>query len=171
MALSRRLVALAVVCLAASLVVATGAFTSVSATRTVSVDVASDDAALLQLAPHSGPNGDFAQLVDGELELSFDDVPSDGVNPNATTTIEDVFNVTNQGTQPVNVTFTEVGNYTGRVTFESAGGDQLDGGAAGVTLPVGETVEVTITIDTTGLSLPPGTSLIDSITIRAEASA
>lgn len=170
MASRTRLLALVAVGLALTLVVATGAFTSVTATRTVSVEVAGDDAALLQLTPHDGPNGDFAALVDGQLELSFEGVPSDGVNQNATTTVADVFNVTNQGTQPVNVTITESGNHTDRVTFETAGGVQLDGGAAGVTLPVGETIEVTIEVDTTGESFPPGSSLLDSITIHAEAS-
>ena len=163
------LLSLLAVFAAVTLVVTTGAFSSVTAARSVDVSVAGDDAALLQLVPHSGPNGDYAQLVDGQLRITFDGVPADGVNQNATTTIPDVFNVTNQGTQAVTVNVTETGNHTDLVTFESANGTQLDGGATGVALPVGETLEVTIVIDTTGQNLATGSPLLDSITIRAKA--
>ena len=163
------LLSLIAVFVALTLVVTTGAFSSVTATRTVDVGVAGDDAALLQLTPHTGPNGDYAALVDGEFRITFDGVPADGVNQNATTTIPDVFNVTNRGTQTVTVNVTESGNHTGLVTFESAGGTQLDDGSAGVAVPVGATLEVTIVIDTTGQNLPAGTPLLDSITVRAAA--
>ena len=82
--------ALVALFLAIGLLTATGAFTSVSATRTAEVNVAGDGAALLQLQPYAGPNGynpsgggtqtnseGYAQLTAGELEINllgdFDD--------------------------------------------------------------------------------------------------
>ena len=146
---------------------ATGAF-STSPDRGFTVTTVSDDQAYLELAPHSGPNGDYAQLNGGQLEITFANVAADGVTQNATTTLIDVFNVTNAGTQPVTVTISESGPNTGVVRFETASGTQLDGGSAGETIAVGETIEVTIESDTTGGGLGGGTSLVDSITIYAE---
>ena len=131
--------------------------------------VAEDASALVQIEPHSGSNGAYAEQNGGEFEINFDNVPATGVNQNATTTLANVFNVTNQGTQSITVTITETGTHADIVSFESADGTQLDGGSAGVTVPVGETVEVTIKIDTTGQNLAAGTSLLDSITIHATA--
>jgi hypothetical protein len=76
--------------------VGTGAFTSVSADRQVSVQVAGDDAALLALEPCDDPNGDYASIDDGQFTL---DIPN--LNGTAFTRIDNVFRVTNQGTQPV----------------------------------------------------------------------
>jgi hypothetical protein len=151
-------------------VLGTGAFTTVSADRTVSVDTASDDAALLELTPHDGPNGVYADGSSGELVINFDAVPATGVNQNATTTLSDVFNVTNQGTQTANVYITKNGANAGLVTFENASGTRIDGGPGnGVSVPVGETVQVATVIDTTGQNLGGGDTLLDSITIHAKA--
>lgn len=172
MGLRTRLSALLLVFVALGLLTGTGAFSSVTAERTVSVNVAGDDAALLKLAPHSGPNGvgGYAELNGGELAINFDNVDADGVNQNATTTLSNVFNVTNQGTQSVSVYITKTGANAGLVTFETAGGTRIDGGSNNATsVPVGETVEVTIVIDTTGQNLASGDTLLDSITIQAEA--
>ncbi len=165
-----RLLAVFVVLVAALFVVGTGAFTSVTAERTASVNVAGDASALLELEEHGGPNGAYASTSGGELEISFDGVTGNGVNQNATTTLGDVFNITNQGTQTVNVYVTKSGNNAALVTFEDAGGSRIDGGPGnGVSVDVGETVEVTIKADTTGQNLAAGDTLLDSITIHAEA--
>jgi len=151
-------------------IVGSGAFSTVTAERTVSVNVAGDDAALLELQPHSGANGAYASTPGGELEISFDAVSANGVNQNATTTLENVFNVTNSGTQSTSVYITKTGANADLVTFETAGGTPIDGGSGNaVTVPVGETVQVTIYIDTTGQNLASGDTLLDSITIHAEA--
>jgi hypothetical protein len=169
MARRTRLLAVFALFVAAMLVVGSGAFSTVQADRTVDVDVADDDAALLELRPHSGANGAYASLNGGELEIGFGSVAADGVNQNATTTIGDVFNVTNQGTQTVSVYVTETGTYPGTVTFETADGTRIDGGSANaVPVAVGETIEVTIKIDTTGTNFAAGDALIDSITVHAE---
>ena len=165
-----RLLAVLVVFAAALLLVGAGAFTSATAERTVNVNVAGDGSALVQLEPHGGPNGDYANISGGELEVTFDNVNADGVNQNATTTLGDVFNVTNQGSQTVNVYVTKSGDNAALVTFEDASGSRIDGGPGnGVSVDVGETVEVTIEADTTGQNLAAGEALLDSITIHAEA--
>ena len=85
--------------------VGSGAFTSVSAARSVNVAVAGDDSALLALQPCNGPNGAYADIGDdGQFELS---IPN--LNANAFTRIDNVFTVTNQGTQPVVVYIEENG--------------------------------------------------------------
>ncbi|MFB6123688.1 MAG: hypothetical protein ABEJ78_09555 [Haloferacaceae archaeon] len=99
----------------------TGAFTSLTANRTATVNVAGDGAAYLQLVPGSsagtptspsGPNAAYAEYnSDDELELNLDGDASggfggtqgDGVNPDAVTDIDEVFTIRNQGTQPVGV--------------------------------------------------------------------
>jgi hypothetical protein len=84
----------------------TGAFTSVSANRSVDVQVADDSVALLRLNATAGNrNSDYADesgnqisidLTDGNSNLSEN--PS-GVNKDAVTTIYDIFSIENQGTQ------------------------------------------------------------------------
>jgi hypothetical protein len=92
-----------------ALLTGTGAFTSVSADRTVSVAVASDTDALLRLAPCKGSkNGDYVTgasngALSVDLSESNENVLGDGANADATTVIDDIFEICNQGTQPVGV--------------------------------------------------------------------
>ncbi|MFW5919682.1 MAG: hypothetical protein ACOCSF_05745 [Halanaeroarchaeum sp.] len=80
----------------------TGAFSSVSAERSVSVQTESDaDGANLGLEPnedYDGDAGEYAEVVDGKLELTFDDI-----NKNAVTKFDDLITVTNDGTQSCRV--------------------------------------------------------------------
>lgn len=86
-------------------IVGTGAFTSVEAERSVTVTTAGDADAALGMEPLSTSNGDeYADIDDGTLAIK---VPK--VNLNAVTHIDDVFRVTNNGTQPVVVYFEEQG--------------------------------------------------------------
>jgi hypothetical protein len=91
-----------------SAAVGTGAFTSVSANRGVSVSVADDSDALLAFeTANSGPNSQYT-VTDGNT-LSIDISGSnnnmagggEGINQNATTIIRDMFDIRNQGTQAV----------------------------------------------------------------------
>jgi hypothetical protein len=86
----------------------TGAFTSVTADRTITVNTANDNDAFLQLTPSDGENGAYAEQDGGTLEIAFDGSNTDsgeptgnGINDNAKTIIRDVFDITNQGTQAV----------------------------------------------------------------------
>jgi len=91
-------------------IVGSGAFTSVSANRTVQVSTVGDESALLRLAPCSdSPNAGYVTGTnDGTLDLALSsnhptNEGGEGVNPDATTVIDDVFEICNQGTQPVGV--------------------------------------------------------------------
>ncbi|MFC6813507.1 hypothetical protein ACFQGT_19590 [Natrialbaceae archaeon GCM10025810] len=83
----------------------TGAFSSVEATRTVSVDVAGDASALVALEV----NQDYGN-VDGngqvEINLSSDNLgeDADGLNRNGTTTFDGMLAVTNQHEEDVDFT-------------------------------------------------------------------
>ena len=87
----------------------TGAFTSVEAQRRVTVDVADDAQALLRLDPDDTdyPNSAYATETDGVVEIDITEDGSgfdgEGISPFATTTIEEVFPIENQGTQEVQV--------------------------------------------------------------------
>jgi hypothetical protein len=83
----------------------TGAFTSVSAERTVTVNVADDDDALLRLTQDgTGPNSQYANISNGQVGIDLDNSDTtnggSGVNKNAKTFIRDIFRIQNQGTQP-----------------------------------------------------------------------
>jgi hypothetical protein len=99
--------------------VGTGAFTSVSADRSVSVETASDANAFLALEPSPGANGNYATTEDGMLAIQLDgsdNTPEgNGVNNNAETIIKDVFRMRNQGTQRV---YVYIEDTSGQVTFK-----------------------------------------------------
>jgi sugar lactone lactonase YvrE len=93
---------------AAGGLLSSGAFTSVSADRNLAVSVADDTNAFLQLRPcPNSPNGEYAQSSNGMLEIDLtgdnQQVPGTGVNADATSRFDDVFQIRNQGTQPVAV--------------------------------------------------------------------
>lgn len=167
-------VVLLVVAGAIGATIATGAYSSIAADRSVSVSVAGDDSALLRMTPHSGPNGLYAQQTGaGEIEIRLDGAlgGSSGMNLNGTTTLNNVFNVTNQGTQTVGVWITKTGPNANLVSFQTAGGAAMDGSSANAQpLAVGATLEVTIVVDTAGQTLSAGDVLLNSITVNADAS-
>ena len=85
--------------------VGTGAFTSVEADRTVNVKVAGDAEAYLGLQQTSNPNSqDYIHKNGGEITLALasSDNGGSGFNQRATTWIDDVLQVRNQGTQTIN---------------------------------------------------------------------
>jgi hypothetical protein len=153
----------------ALLLVGSSAFSTVSAERTVSVNVSEDSDALLEITPHSEPNGAYATQNGGELEVSFDDVTATGVNQNANTTLSKVFNITNQGAQTTDVYITKNGPNASLVTFEDNSGSPIEGGVGNAaSVPVGDTVQVTIVVNTTVQNLSGGDTLLNSVTIHAE---
>jgi len=135
MGLSRRnvLIGAGGIVAAGGALVGTGAFTTVQAERTVEVSTAGDDSALLRLdtisdSPNSTGNGNtdgYAEINGGTLEVTIPDV-----NLDAVTHIDNVFQVTNNGSQPVVVYFEEVpgsGNPDGNAIDVGARADQLNG--------------------------------------------
>ncbi|WP_143420772.1 hypothetical protein [Halorubrum ezzemoulense] len=84
----------------------TGAFTNVSAQRTVSVDVADDSSAYLTLTQAgTGPNSQYAETSNGEISINLDNSDTTnggaGLNLESETDIFDIFRIQNSGTQPV----------------------------------------------------------------------
>ena len=102
----RRLLAVFGAAAGASGILGTDAFTSVEADRSVSVEVADDADAFLSMEPSSGPNGEFAETTgDGTIALALTDTDAggSGLGTDSIYEFDDVFRVTNQGTQPVYV--------------------------------------------------------------------
>jgi hypothetical protein len=81
----------------------TGAFTTVTAERAVSVETAGDASALLQLTGNEDYGDDDTDVAEhvsttdtGTLQLTFD-----SINRNAVTRFDDLLSVANQGTQEI----------------------------------------------------------------------
>ena len=90
--------------------VSTGAFDTVEAERTVSVETAGDAEAFLALEPAERDVADgedenaFVEETDGTIEITFGDddgATGGGLNLNARTVFDDLFVIRNQGTQTV----------------------------------------------------------------------
>lgn len=100
-------------------------------------------ATAVSLAPHDGPNGEYAAVENGELEIDFD-----GLNDEAETTAHDVFNVTSTADQPIEVWVetddAAISAYEGETPKSTLGSEQTR------TLQPGETVSVGFRIDTHG---------------------
>ena len=171
-----KLLALLAIFAAIGLVTATGAFTTVSAARTVSVNVAGDSGALLQLTGNTtAGNGDYV-TTDGNGALTIDLTASNlpngaqGVNPNAKTTFDSMFDVTNQGTQNVTVNIAKSGAQGD--SFLVYKGNSEGTSINGTTLAPGESVPVGIVVDTSdghGAVIGQGDGFDVSITVEASA--
>ena len=109
----------------AALGVGTGAFTSVSADRTATVQVADDATGYVGLSPSSGPNDQFARQQGGELLLEFGDSGNSGlgVGQSSEYQFNDVFTVENQGTQDV---FVSLAPITGIPIDSGTDGEDVD---------------------------------------------
>ncbi|MDZ7731296.1 MAG: hypothetical protein U5K37_10810 [Natrialbaceae archaeon] len=89
-------------------IIGSGAFSFVRADRDVTIEVVDDASAYLGLRPSSGPNGAYATVSNGMLGLDLSgsnptQAGGSGLNDDAETLILDVFEIVNQGTQPVTV--------------------------------------------------------------------
>ena len=120
MRLTRRnaLIGLGTVAAGAGVIGGTGAFTSVEADRSVSVSTTGDSGAALQIAPSTEDNTDITTgtITQNAAEYTNANGPNsltgdtfsftlDSLNINATTRIEQLFVVANNGTQPVDLDF------------------------------------------------------------------
>lgn len=114
--------------------VGTGAFTSVSASRSVDVAVADDADALLRVIPDKRggsetPNAqEYVDTSDGTVSLDFTgtDSGATGINDEATTTIDDILTIENQGTQGVYVGYTHPASPNGNFALYHEDEDFLD---------------------------------------------
>jgi hypothetical protein len=103
-----KLLALLLIFGAVGTLAATGAFTTVEAERTADVDVAGDANALLAIQPTE--QNDSSSFInqddtdDSTFEIVLDgEEGNNGVNANATTTAQNIFNITNNGEEDVDV--------------------------------------------------------------------
>lgn len=98
---------------------ATGAFTTVQAQRTVTIETAGDAGAFLALEA-ARPNDEYVGTTsDGRIQIFLDgtDAAAQGINRGARSRFENLVNVTNQGTEDVDsLTF----------QFDVTGADQND---------------------------------------------
>ena len=184
MSASGKLVALVGLGVVLAMVVSTGAFDTVAAERTTDVSVVGDSQAVVQLVPYTGAGGQQSQLasvVDGTLQIAL--------NVDAAVDARNVFNVTNHGTQPVAVWIVDVDhpgdvaggtdrNDTAAVTFYNpdVGGasstenglPSVEGRENAVELGVGETLTVSLYVDTT--SVDDGeVDVLDEMLVYADA--
>ncbi|ELY76190.1 hypothetical protein [Natrinema pallidum] len=156
-------------------VIGTGAFSSVEADRQVDVQVTEDANAYLGLDNSGEANDMYFDTTGDEYAVDFTDSGNggNGVNPNADTVAEDVFTITNQGTQPVEVSLSGSGDLSTQLpgSISAPGSDGLtvalaeDDGDGDDTyeLGVGKSVNVDFAINS-------GTSnLSGTLTIGAEA--
>jgi len=179
--------------LGGGLLLESGAFDAVTAKRDVTVDVSEDPNAYLGLdqCPDS-PNAEYSEVTaDGRLavELTEDsptNVGGEGVNSDAVSTFDRVFQLRNQGTKPVCLW---IEDEDGWPTYESPNGERrridfylegkevrsLVGEEHGLTLDIGESICVGMEIDTVGLSEDDDEAIFEAIdhniTIHASASA
>lgn len=115
--------------------IATGAFTTVEAERSVSVETAGDDAALLQMV--DATDGTYVSVDDGVVQIDIGD-ESAGVNRSARTVFEHLIDISNNGNQDVT-----------SLTFEIQG----DNGEDELLTPIPESYEAE---DFDGDGLSPG---------------
>lgn len=162
-----KLLALFVVFGAIALVTASGAFTSTSVDRTMTVGVANDSSALLGLSPNgTSQNGGYASFSGDQIQVDVSNA-----NLDADTHIDHVLVLQNNGNSDVEIWATLTGSNTGLVTLYSG---PVSGGTAvptsqqaTITLSPGESASVSIEIDTTGAGLSAGDQIVDTVTFHA----
>lgn len=135
----------------------TGAFSSVEASRDVTVEVAGDGDAYLVIEPGDAANaadednGQYAAIGgDGQFFLDFTDdngnVGGDGFNPEAVTGVEDVFVVQNQGTNPIELSLDyEMEEDTGSASIALQ--PDIDDDALLLLLPTDEPVDESVELE------------------------
>lgn len=128
------------------------------AVPTAAVTATEDDAGAVTLSPHSGPNGQYASVTGGELEVEFG-----ALNDEAVTTADDVFNVTAETDCAARV-WVEIENVTAYRSDDRS--NPVDSEANATVLAPNETLQVGLSIDTTGANPDPG-----SMTVHAEETA
>lgn len=165
-----KIVALLAIAGTLTLATATGAFTTLDATRTATVQTVGDESALLALNPDDDTDAAYIG-GDGMLRIEYADAMLE-----TSMTMNDLFTITNNGENDV-VVWIEVqyeDGYGDILTFDgenSETGDQaslanLDNS---LELSPGDEIEVDVTINTGGLGDDDEeTPLIDSIVIHAE---
>ncbi|MDV7350877.1 LamG domain-containing protein [Halorubrum distributum] len=160
--------------------VGSGAFSSVEATRDVSVSVAADASAYLAMEPLDSPNGNQFASTDGDvLALDFSDSGNDGsgLGTDSVYNFDKVFQIVNQGTQGVYVWATfggssdgfDVGDTDTDIWLYPNGDpdDKLRDSEDDVLyLPTGSSADIGVYVDTHDLDIDDDQEL--TMTVRAD---
>ena len=135
----------------ASAVIGSGAFTSVEADRQVEVNVVDDAEAYLGLSALDEPNSEYVDESGDTvaIDITETDAGGQGLNPNATTVIEDLLEVTNQGTNDgvgvwVEVDLGDIGDGEFEVYDQDTDTDLED---EAVPIDVGESLTIGVEIE------------------------
>lgn len=157
-----KLFALLAIFAAIGLVTATGAFTTVQAERTVNVDVTGDANALLALQSESqyATTNNAGELL---IDFSSDTLDAQGLNQNATTQVDRLFNVTNNGDEEVGLFLSDDSSAISFYNTTSGPGSSANVSlGAGSTAAVGieivtvdQNIDATLTINATTRATPP----------------
>ena len=150
----------------ASALVGSGAVSLVASKRTAKVQIAHDESAYLGLKRGDGPNASYTSF-DEKGHLYIDMTPKNptegggtGVNSDSLSYFKNLFQICNQGKQPMTVYMFLIGDHAKRVSFS------VDGTPChGVKLDVGECVDVDMWTWTK--SLPANTRLLERVLIVA----
>jgi|APHM01.1.fsa_nt_gi Protein of unknown function (DUF1102). len=156
-------------------ILATGAFTTVSADRTADVNVGGDSDALLTLTEGS-TNPQFVDTDSaGSIEFSITSGAqgNQDLNLNALTEIDGAIEATNNGQNDVTLNLSLSGDNTGLISFfdtsisspNSTSDDLSEDGS--VTLSPGNTVNIDVVIDTRGAGDLTAETIVDEITFQA----
>jgi Protein of unknown function (DUF1102). len=161
--------------------VGTGAFTAVQADRTVTVNTASDSNALVQIEAYN-KSEQFVTTNGGTVAI---DITNPGLNSDTITAVDQLLEVTNNGSEKVIVGFEA--EYAADVE-EDFEGDAEEVSPYGYTFATNDTADVGVVVwaspkeknmdntyaevrpdlTTTGFGFPSDSSLVDGRTIRDE---
>jgi len=170
-----KLFALVAVFAAIAVVTASGAFTTVSAERTVTVDTAGDANALLALEGNSSGTGEYVTTENDQIVIDLSspgNQGAEGVNLNATTSMSYMINVTNNGDQEVDfyVTVTDNSNAVDLVFYNGSTyttSSNITGSTNGVQIGSGDQISIGLQIVTDDSSSTIGIN--ETVTFHAEA--
>lgn len=147
--------------------VGTGAFTSVQAERTVTIETTADASAFLALQPAREDDA-FVQETNGTIEIFLDGTDSDdgnadGINQNAISTFRNLVTVTNNGSQAVTTLQLEFSNtpsgIDADVTFRFLATDPSSGSESDPLGNVSGGVDILTGSNGIPNSLDPGSSI------------
>ena len=171
-----KLIALVLAFAAVGGLVATGAFTTVSADRSADIRTSGDGSALLQITP-GDENGEYVDNGSDTITFDLSGVENaSAINLNATTTIEDTIDVTNNGEDAIEFNVTLQGANSNLVTFTTDAdadtgddytGDDLSQVGNSTTIGSGDTAELDVEFDI-GENLSKDEELLSLIEFNAE---
>jgi hypothetical protein len=159
--LNRRntLLLLGVFVVAGGVVLATGAFSTVEADRTVNVNTEGDGAALLGLQANDTYNGIQGGGTGDTLELELVDI-----NQNARTTFDYAVNVTNRGNQTITLSTNDTS--VDGITFLNEDEDPLHASGNEQSIGSNSSVYIGLEVDTTADNASSGDEI--GVTFTAE---